>query len=245
MNITIFTSNNLRHNYLINTFSKKFKKIFVFQETRSLFPGQYMSQYKKSKIITNYFKRVSSSQLKIFKKKNFSVSGNNLELVSLNYGDLNLINQNKYKRFFQSEIYVVFGTSFIKGKLLNFLKKNKAINIHMGLSPFYRGTDCNFWALYDGKKKYVGATIHYLNEKLDSGKIIKYVYPSNYVNPFDFTMSVSKNVIDELAKLLSKKKIFKIEPYLQDKKKEIRYSKKSQFTKTVINNFYKKYKIRS
>lgn len=64
MNITIFTSNNLRHNYLINTFLKKFKKVFVFQETRSLFPGDYQSHYTKSKIIKDYFKKVSLSQIK-------------------------------------------------------------------------------------------------------------------------------------------------------------------------------------
>lgn len=244
MNITIFTSNNLRHNYLINTFLKKFKKVFVFQETRSLFPGDYQSHYTKSKIIKDYFKKVSLSQIKIFKKKNFSISGSNLELVTLNYGDLNLINPKEYKKFFQSDIYIIFGSSFIKGRLLNFLIKNKAINIHMGLSPFYRGTDCNFWALYDEKKNFVGATIHYLNEKLDAGRIIKYVYPTNYSNLFDFTMSTSKNVIDELAKLIYEKKIFKIKSIVQDIKKEIRYSKKNQFNDIVIKNFYKKYKIK-
>lgn len=39
----------------------------------------------------------------------------------------------------------------------------------MGLSPYYRGTDCNFWALYDKKPQYVGATIHLLSKGIDSG----------------------------------------------------------------------------
>ena len=70
-----------------------------------------------------------------------------------------------------SDIYIVFGASFIKGWLVDFLIKNKAINIHMGLSPYYRGSSCNFWAMYDNNPNYVGATIHYLSKGLDSGEI--------------------------------------------------------------------------
>ena len=69
MKITIFTSNNLRHNFLINVFSKHFKKIYVFQETRSLFPGQYNSHYKKSKFIKKYFDKVQKAQLKFLETK--------------------------------------------------------------------------------------------------------------------------------------------------------------------------------
>ena len=57
-------------------------------------------------------------------------------------------------------------------------------------------------------------------------------------------MSTSKNVIDDLAKLIYEKKIFKIKSIAQDIKKEIRYSKKNQFKDIVIKNFYKKYKIK-
>ena len=46
----------------------------------------------------------------------------------------------------------------------------------MGISPYYRGTDCNFWALYDGNPHLVGATIHYLSEGLDSGDIAYHVF---------------------------------------------------------------------
>ena len=50
--------------------------------------------------------------------------------------------------------------------------KNKTLNIHMGISPYYRGTDCNFWALYDNNPHLVGATIHLLSKGLDSGAML-------------------------------------------------------------------------
>ena len=54
--------------------------------------------------------------------------------------------------------------------------------MHMGLSPFYRGCDCNFWALKDNNPDFVGATIHYLSEGIDSGKILFHAKPSEKNN---------------------------------------------------------------
>src|SRR5690606_39404976 len=62
-----------------------------------------------------------------------------------------------------SDVYVVFGASYIRGPLIDYLVARGAINIHMGVSPYYRGSSCNFWALYDGRPEYVGATIHKLS----------------------------------------------------------------------------------
>ena len=245
MKITIFTSNNLRHNYLINTFSKHFKEIYVFQETRSLFPGQYNSHYNKSKFIKKYFDKVQKAQLKFFGNKNFYVNSKNVNIVPLSYGDLNLISIEKYPEFFKSNYYIVFGSSYIKKGLLKFLKKNKAINIHMGLSPYYRGTDCNFWALYDGNFDKVGATIHLLSSKLDGGKIIDYGYPNKkFKNPFDYSMSVTKNVVAKLIKVLKRKKINFWQLKKQNKKNEVRYSTKKEFSEAIVKKFFNKFRFK-
>ena len=53
---------------------------------------------------------------------------------------------------------------------LNFFK-NKIINIHPSLLPKYKGLNTHKRAL-KAKDKFSGCTIHYVNKKLDSGKII-------------------------------------------------------------------------
>ena len=55
-------------------------------------------------------------------------------------------------------------------KFINKLKK-KIINIHPSLLPRYKGLDTFKRALRD-KEKLTGCTVHYVNKKLDSGKII-------------------------------------------------------------------------
>ncbi len=47
----------------------------------------------------------------------------------------------------------------------------KIINIHPSLLPKYKGLNTHIRAIKN-KEKYSGCTVHYVNEKLDGGKII-------------------------------------------------------------------------
>ena len=55
----------------------------------------------------------------------------------------------------------------------NFIKKfkGKILNIHPSLLPKYKGLNTHKRAL-SNKEKYSGCTVHFVNAKLDSGKII-------------------------------------------------------------------------
>lgn len=69
----------------------------------------------------------------------------------------------------QIDCFAVFGTSLVKEELLN-LTPNY-INIHLGLSPYYRGTATTFWP-YNNEPEYVGVTVLHLDKGIDSGSII-------------------------------------------------------------------------
>jgi formyltetrahydrofolate-dependent phosphoribosylglycinamide formyltransferase len=55
----------------------------------------------------------------------------------------------------------------------NFIKKfhGKIINIHPSLLPKYKGLNTHQRAI-DNKEKFSGCTVHFVNSRLDSGKII-------------------------------------------------------------------------
>ena len=76
----------------------------------------------------------------------------------------------------QPDLIAVFGTSLIKGALL---EKGRLgiVNLHGGLSPEYRGADCTFWALYNQEPEKIGCTIHYINAGIDTGDLIAHVCP--------------------------------------------------------------------
>ena len=89
-----------------------------------------------------------------FKNKNFSekkllsiLKINNVEMICL-AGFMKILSNNFIKRF--------------KGKILN---------IHPSLLPKYKGLNTHERAL-NNKEKYSGCTVHFVNSRLDSGKII-------------------------------------------------------------------------
>ena len=55
----------------------------------------------------------------------------------------------------------------------NFIKqfKGKILNIHPSLLPKYKGLDTHLKVIKN-KEKFSGCTVHFVNSKLDSGKII-------------------------------------------------------------------------
>ena len=242
MKVTIFTSNNLRHNFLINSISEVVDDVNVVQECNTIFPGKVKGFYPKNKLIQNYFKNVNNAQIKIFGKQFVNFKSKKNKLLTLKYGDLSFCKIDFLKDFLKSDLYLVFGASYIKGPLIKFLVKKKAINIHMGISPYYRGSNCNFWAMYDNNPELVGATIHYLTSGLDDGKIIYHAVSEQVSNPYNYTMSTVKSAIVSLSNKIKDKSLFKLKPLKQDKSKEKRYSTQKRFYRERCKKLFKKEK---
>ena len=71
------------------------------------------------------------------------------------------------------EIKMICLAGFMKILSKNFITKfkGKILNIHPSLLPKYKGLNTHQRAL-DNNEKYSGCTVHFVNSKLDSGKII-------------------------------------------------------------------------
>ena len=155
MKVTLFTYDKIRHNYLIYLLSQICESCLLYRKflIKIVFLIITLTR-KSSKNIFEVLKmlKISFPKTKLRKFKNTSI-------IQVPSGSINKLSMISLKKYLKSDIYLVFGSSYIKGDLINFLVKNKTINIHMGVSPYYRGTDCNFWALYDGNPHLVGSTI--------------------------------------------------------------------------------------
>ena len=240
MKITLFTSNKNRHNYLINLLSEVSDELFVVQECGTIFPGIIPGHYQVSQIMKKYFENVNNAQYQLFGNSYVNNKKKNIKILSMVSGDLNKCSIKSLSDFLKSNVYVVFGSSYIKGELVDFLVKQKAINIHAGVSPYYRGTDCNFWALYDDNNHLVGTTIHLLSKGLDNGPILYHAMSNLKTNPFEYTMSSVKSAFHSIAERIKDGSIFKIKALIQNKRKEIRYSKKIDFKEEIVREYFEK-----
>ena len=73
----------------------------------------------------------------------------------------------------KNNIEMICLAGFMKILSKNFIKKfkGKILNIHPSLLPKYKGLNTHERVL-NNKEKYSGCTVHFVNSKLDSGKII-------------------------------------------------------------------------
>ena len=237
MKITIFSSNQPRHLNLVKEFSKIAQEVYFISEVNTVFPGEVSDFFNKSEVMQKYFSNVIQAEKKIF--GDISFLPENVKSLAIKSGDLSRLNQGLIKDALSSDLYVVFGASYIKGWLIDFLIEKKAVNIHMGLSPYYRGSSCNFWALYDNDPSYVGATIHMLSKGLDSGSMLYHCLPRLHENdnPFDFTMRSVLIAQESLVKKVDSGELFSMPLVEQNDNLILRYTKNKQFTDDVAQEF--------
>tara|TARA_B100001063_G_C16559386_1_gene450160 strand:+ start:31 stop:588 length:558 start_codon:yes stop_codon:yes gene_type:complete len=98
-------------------------------------------------------------------------------LYKIEFGIFNLkkkLEQEKLLRELKKRnIFLICLSGYMKVLSKNFIKrfKGKIINIHPSLLPKYKGLN-TFSKALNSNDKFTGCTVHYVNEKLDSGKII-------------------------------------------------------------------------
>ena len=132
-----------------------------------------------------------NSLIKYTKKKNSPiiirlVVSNNLKAKGLiyakrskiktyvvNFKNKNISEKKILKKLFNNSINLICLAGFMKLLSKNFIKKfNKPIlNIHPSLLPKYKGLNTHKRVIKN-KEKFTGCTVHMVNSKLDSGKII-------------------------------------------------------------------------
>ncbi len=77
------------------------------------------------------------------------------------------------KKIIEKKIEIICLAGFMKILSKRFVRvfKGKIINVHPSLLPKYKGLN-TFQRVLKSGEKYTGCTVHYVDEKLDNGKII-------------------------------------------------------------------------
>ena len=91
----------------------------------------------------------------------------------INFDKKNIAEKKIISDLKKNSINLICLAGFMKILSKNFIKvfKGKILNIHPSLLPKYRGLHTHERVIIN-KEKYSGCTVHFVNSKLDSGKII-------------------------------------------------------------------------
>ncbi len=96
----------------------------------------------------------------------------------------------------EPDLLAAYGCSLIREPLLSRFE-GRFLNVHLGLSPYYRGSGTNFWPLVQGRPEFVGATFMYIDAGIDTGAIIHQIRAT--VLPDDTPHQIGNRLIRDVA----------------------------------------------
>tara|TARA_B100001123_G_C15264895_1_gene1008041 strand:- start:350 stop:934 length:585 start_codon:yes stop_codon:yes gene_type:complete len=154
-------------------------------------------------------KNTSKINIKLIISNNSDAAGlsyakkDKINFKIINYKSINKAETQILNHLKRNNIKLIFLAGFMKILSKNFIQdfKHKIINIHPSLLPKYKGLNTHKRAIKN-REKFSGCTVHFVNEKLDSGKII--LQKKVKIFKFDTSQSLAKRVLTEENKLYPK-----------------------------------------
>jgi methionyl-tRNA formyltransferase len=172
MKAIVLTSTMRRHQYVANTLASRLEVARVWLEQKSFEPLKYAGTPQDEAIITRHFAARDASENAYFSEH----AEVHAPARRVGPGGCNDPLEIEAMQLMSPDVVLVFGTGLLKQPVIDAFP-GRIINIHLGLSPYYRGAGTNFWPLVNGEPEYCGATIHFLDIGVDAGPIIGHVRP--------------------------------------------------------------------
>jgi folate-dependent phosphoribosylglycinamide formyltransferase PurN len=200
MKVVLLTSDSLRHKFIASELSKQLDlQLIVIEAKSDKIQDTSGLNREDAEFISAHFEARNKSELFFFgRHKDFPKE---IPKLRVPHGEINstLVSDTIDKK--APENIVLFGTSIIKEPLLS-KYSGKIINLHLGLSPYYKGSGTNLFPFYHNQPECVGATIHLATAKVDQGSILQQLRPN--IDVKDDLHSIGNKTILKAGQILPK-----------------------------------------
>lgn len=173
ISIVIITGDQLRHNYFVDRLNERFDLLGVVSESVYQ-PKIEGSAEDISDLKLHFYQRDQAERRYFASSRTMSIAS--YRLLRVPKGEANSDRVFAWIMAKDPQYLVLYGSSIIHERLLTAFD-GRTINMHLGLSPYYRGSGTNFWPLVNGEPELVGVTIHLATLDVDAGAILKQVRP--------------------------------------------------------------------
>lgn len=190
MKIIIFTRTAFHHTYFINRLQERFDIACVVRESypepgkKRLLGGLFKITSKDELFLMDFHKKYSAGfrfhkSLREYLKGPFDVveEKSGTKYLNVKCGIINSPEFSSFLKDIKPDVVAVLGSSLIKPDVIS-IPSSAMINLHSGLSPYYRGTWSYGWPIVNGEPEYIGVTVHYVNAGIDTGDIIFQTRPA-------------------------------------------------------------------
>ncbi|NEV93933.1 hypothetical protein G3567_07210 [Psychroflexus sp. YR1-1] len=192
-------------------------------------------------LMESHFEARSNSEQKFF--KDYTHFPEDVAVKPIEFGTLNSEFILQALEDYKIDFLVLFGSSIVKDKILEKFS-DKVINMHLGLSPYYKGSGTNFFPAYHNEFSCIGATIHLASSKVDAGDILHQLRLDS-VEEKDSLHDLGNRIIDSGGRLFPKviENYIKgeLQPQKQRNEKGSKTFKLKDFTVPVLRKTYQNY----
>ncbi len=172
--ILLLTSDQRRHLFAAGRLAESADLVGILGEGKSPAVSAEPADPEDREVVRRHFReRDAVERLFLGEPDGFP----DVPVLRLASGEVNRPAAYRWVRERQPDVLVLYGTSIIKPPLLTDYS-GRMVNIHLGLSPYYRGSATNFWPLVHRQPECVGATVHLAVAKVDAGPILAQVRPA-------------------------------------------------------------------
>jgi len=174
MRILTISGNHPRHLYYVNKILEKYPITgCILQKREELVPEvPNHSSENDREIFLEHFRRRQKAEEKYFGDQTYP----DCDILEINGEQLNSSITMDFIKKINPEIVLLFGCGLIKKDLQSILPIY-TVNLHGGLSPWYKGVATLFWPFYFLQPNYAGSTFHIISSEVDAGDIIHQVKP--------------------------------------------------------------------
>lgn len=210
MKVVFLTSESLRHKYVATQLAEDLQLEMVITETKSAAIQDTSKLTKEdAAFVAEHFAARNRSETFLF--RDYQDFPREVPQLKMPHGSINspLVKTLVDRR--EPDYLVLFGTSIIKDPLLK-KYSGRIINLHLGLSPYYKGSATNLFPYYFNEPECVGATIHLATSNVDDGPVLHQLRP-DFESGDDLhsignkTILKAGKILPEIIKAFSEKEI--------------------------------------
>jgi methionyl-tRNA formyltransferase len=209
MRAAVLTSTAPRHIFFLQTMAHAFPVAAVLQQAKQ---NYYVDARKESEAIRRHFVRLEESEAAEF----------NPRIGSIRLGTQLVHNLNTEMLVDQMlgasvEVVLLFGTGILKDVWLRAFP-GRIVNLHLGLSPFYRGAATLFWPIVENRLECVGTTVHLAVERVDAGAILRRIKADPQIGDSYYTLTsrLIRKSIEAMPEIVSDYLSGSIKPLAQE-----------------------------
>lgn len=178
MKLLLFSGTHPRHLFVNKELLKRFEEVLVIVMQREELlpsPPPDLTGHDR-RLFERHFLNRYNVERKTYGDLKAEEIYKGCKVITVSPAELNTLALATEVEGFGADFCFIFGVDLILEPLIDVLPKDK-INLHLGLSPWYKGGATLYWPFYHLEPQFCGVTFHQITTSADAGEIIHQCVP--------------------------------------------------------------------